>query len=105
MPPAKAGSRRGQQASEHLYNLGERGRYEKKERTWPGIRDADLYAHSKTGVTLRDTGARDEYGMQPIDDIFSSPSKANGGSESDDGGEADMDLTTGETFVPRCVRV
>jgi hypothetical protein len=29
----------------------------------------------KTGVTLRDTGARDEHGMQPFDDIFSSPEK------------------------------
>lgn len=31
--------------------------------------------HRKTGVTLRDTGARDEHGMQPLEDIFSSPEK------------------------------
>lgn len=52
-----------------------------------------LRLRRKTGVTLKDTGVRDEYGMQPIDDIFSSPEK--GGNDSDDG-EADMDLTTGK---------
>lgn len=30
---------------------------------------------SKTGITIRDTGARDEHGMQPLADIFSSPEK------------------------------
>ena len=34
-------------------------------------------------MTLRDTGVRDEHGMEPIDDIFSSPGKA----DSDDGDE------------------
>lgn len=31
--------------------------------------------HRKTGVFLKDTGLRDEHGMQPLDDIFSSPEK------------------------------
>jgi centromere protein C len=74
----------------------------------------------KTGVTLRDTGVRDEHGMEPIDNIFSSPAKGNSddgdeeeeddeeeGEEADDddddddeNGEAPMDLTTGkETTV------
>ena len=30
----------------------------------------------KTGVTLRDTGIRDEHGLEPIDGIFSSPEKS-----------------------------
>ncbi|KAL1622299.1 mitotic fidelity of chromosome transmission-related protein [Neofusicoccum ribis] len=30
----------------------------------------------KTGITLKDTGVRDEYGMEPIDGIFSSPEKS-----------------------------
>ena len=30
----------------------------------------------KTGITLRDTGVRDEHGLEPIDGIFSSPEKA-----------------------------
>lgn len=55
----------------------------------------------KTGVTLKDTGIRDEYGMQPIDDIFSSPEK--GGNDSDDG-EADMDLTTGKNNHMRATK-
>ena len=29
----------------------------------------------KTGITLRDTGRRDEYGMEAISGIFSSPEK------------------------------
>ena len=45
---------------------------------------------SKTGVTLRETGVRDEHGMEPLDAIFSSPEKSDGTD-----GEADMDLTTG----------
>ncbi len=81
---------------------------------------ADGRHHRKTGVTLRDTGVRDEHGMEPLDDIFSSPSKSRDGdafqnddsSESqeeaddddDDGdnGEADMDLTTGEDCTRLC---
>jgi hypothetical protein len=46
--------------------------------------------NSKTGVTLPDTGVRDEHGLEPIEDIFSSPTRADGSE-----GEADMDLTTG----------
>lgn len=30
----------------------------------------------KTGITLKDTGVRDEHGMEPIDGIFSSPEKS-----------------------------
>lgn len=28
---------------------------------------------SKTGITLKDTGVRDEHGMEPMSGIFSSP--------------------------------
>jgi centromere protein C len=31
---------------------------------------------SKTGITLEDKGVRDEYGMEPISAIFSSPAKS-----------------------------
>lgn len=30
----------------------------------------------KTGVTLKDTGVRDEHGLEPMDGIFSSPEKS-----------------------------
>ena len=30
----------------------------------------------KTGITLKDTGQRDEHGLEPIDGIFSSPEKS-----------------------------
>ncbi len=30
----------------------------------------------KTGITLKDTGIRDEHGLEPIDGIFSSPEKS-----------------------------
>ncbi|KAI9776978.1 MAG: hypothetical protein M1839_009122 [Geoglossum umbratile] len=33
-------------------------------------------AGRRTGVTLKDTGIRDEYGLEPIDGIFSSPAKS-----------------------------
>ncbi|CAK7209517.1 mitotic fidelity of chromosome transmission-related protein [Sporothrix curviconia] len=100
-PPRAGAGRRSTQTSEHIYKLGERGR--------------------KTGVTLRDTGVRDEHGMEPIDDIFSSPAKGNsddgdeeeededededGGEEADDdddddSGDVPMDLTTGSGLDP-----
>lgn len=68
----------------------------------------------KTGVTLQDTGVRDEHGMQPLDDLFSSPEKrspvkfgVNGNGpaaraaqrgfeeESDDSSGQDMDIDNG----------
>ncbi|KAF1990687.1 hypothetical protein K402DRAFT_389615 [Aulographum hederae CBS 113979] len=30
----------------------------------------------KTGLTVKDTGVRDEYGMEPLDNLFSSPEKS-----------------------------
>ncbi|KJR85377.1 centromere protein C [Sporothrix schenckii 1099-18] len=99
MAPPRGGGRRSTQTSEHIYKLGERGR--------------------KTGVTLRDTGVRDEHGMEPIDDIFSSPAKGNSDNgdeeeeddeeegeeadeddDDDENGEAPMDLTTGSGLDP-----
>lgn len=56
-------------------------------------------ANSKTGVYLKDTGARDEHGMQPLDDIFSSPDKdsRNGADESEDeSDEEPMDIDEGK---------
>lgn len=51
----RTGARRHQSQSEEIFELGKQGR--------------------KTGITIRDTGARDEHGMQPLEDIFSSPEK------------------------------
>lgn len=47
--------------------------------------------NSKTGVVLKDSGLRDEHGMQPLDDIFSSPDKEshNGADEEDYEEESD----------------
>ncbi|KAK7429267.1 mitotic fidelity of chromosome transmission-related protein [Neonectria magnoliae] len=71
-----------------LYELGIRGR--------------------KTGVTLQDTGARDEFDMQPLEELLSSPERtpfgANGrhtSSDANDSGSDDMDLETSAGPGPR----
>lgn len=51
----------------------------------------------KTGITLKDTGVRDEHGMEPLDALFSSPRKPDGRSDDDsddDGSGEPMELTT-----------
>ncbi|KAH8770122.1 cupin domain-containing protein [Diaporthe sp. PMI_573] len=81
MAPRPSAQRRSNAQSEAFHDLGVRGR--------------------KTGVFLKDTGARDEHGMQPLDDIFSSPEKeSQNGTEDDDDDESDeepmdIDETTG----------
>lgn len=35
-----------------------------------------LTFHRKTGLTVPDSGIRDEHGLEPMDDLFSSPNKA-----------------------------
>uniref|UniRef100_A0A0D2XA77 Centromere protein 3 n=1 Tax=Fusarium oxysporum (strain Fo5176) TaxID=660025 RepID=A0A0D2XA77_FUSOF len=91
---APRGARRSEVAEpQAIYKLGERGR--------------------KTGVELIDTGNRDEYGMQPLDDLLSSPEKETGsdqryddedegpnndqyesGDDEDEDGSEDMDIET-----------
>ncbi|SPO03934.1 uncharacterized protein DNG_06617 [Cephalotrichum gorgonifer] len=66
MPPRGA-----HRAPDRIYELGEQGR--------------------KTGVTLPDTGARDEHGLQPLEGLFSSPRKA-ATPRADETGELDMEL-------------
>ncbi|KAI3399156.1 hypothetical protein diail_7525 [Diaporthe ilicicola] len=81
MAPRPSAQRRSNAQSEAFHDLGVRGR--------------------KTGVFLKDTGARDEHGMQPMDDIFSSPEKdSQNGVEDDEDEESeeepmDIDETTG----------
>ncbi|ROV97692.1 hypothetical protein VMCG_07380 [Cytospora schulzeri] len=84
MAPRPTAQRRSNAQSEAFHELGVRGR--------------------KTGVSLKDTGVRDEHGMQPLDDVFSSPDKdsQNGVGEYDDEEEEesdeepmDIDETTG----------
>ncbi|MCJ1405890.1 hypothetical protein MMC11_009120 [Xylographa trunciseda] len=65
-------------------------------------------AGRKTGITLKDTGIRDEHGLEPIDGIFSSPEKSpvkqNGiGHDSTIVEEEDMDI--GESTVPEPTEV
>lgn len=51
----------------------------------------------KTGVTLKDTGVRDEHGMQPLEDIFSSPEKeSQNGVDEDDSEDEPMDIDESE---------
>lgn len=73
--------------------------------------ETNLSNDRKTGVTLRDTGVRDEHGMELLDDIFSSSANSssdeekeeedsievdeNDDSDDDDSGDVPMDLTTG----------
>ena len=50
---------------------------------------------SKTGVFLRDTGERDEHGMQLLEDLLSSPQKAPTPAplrNEEDSGSEDMEL-------------
>ena len=60
----------------------------------------------KTGVTLKDTGIRDEHGLEPIDGIFSSPEKgspvrkANGNGN----GHGNSTLTDGEMEIGESAR-
>ncbi|KAK8086886.1 cupin [Apiospora phragmitis] len=61
MAPRQSSVQRRNQSSQNegqIFELGVRGR--------------------KTGVTLVDTGERDEYGMEPVDNLFSSPDKGDG---------------------------
>ncbi|KAI5462232.1 kinetochore CENP-C fungal-like protein [Mariannaea sp. PMI_226] len=66
-------------------------------------------AGRKTGIQLRDTGKRDEYGMQPLDDLLSSPEKSpaasSRGPSPDDNeyGSDDMDIETSAGPGPRTV--
>ncbi|KAH8178281.1 mif2/CENP-C like domain-containing protein [Sarocladium implicatum] len=62
----------------------------------------------KTGLVLPDRGERDEYGMQPLDSIFSSPRKSPRQSSSarsnrtrDDSGSEDMDIASSAGPGPR----
>ncbi|KAI1841965.1 hypothetical protein JX266_011825 [Neoarthrinium moseri] len=86
MAPRQQAQRRNTQAapSEHVYALGVRGR--------------------KTGVVLEDTGERDEYGMEPVDNLFSSPEKgANGNMNTLSDDEEDMDIDEVSTLGPATV--
>ena len=93
MAPRQPGPRRNQPQPEELYELGKQGR--------------------KTGITIRDTGARDEHGMQPLEDIFSSPEKTvnmngartpsvNGAtySENEDDGSSDVEMEIENSAAP-----
>ncbi|KAI0137421.1 cupin domain-containing protein [Xylariales sp. AK1849] len=86
MAPRQPAQRRNQQSSqnEHVYALGVRGR--------------------KTGVTLEDTGVRDEYGMEPVDALFSSPEKgANARTQIVSEDEQDMDIDEASSPGPATV--
>ncbi|MCJ1352632.1 MAG: hypothetical protein MMC33_002616 [Icmadophila ericetorum] len=65
-------------------------------------------AGRKTGITLQDTGVRDEHGLEPIDGIFSSPQKSpekrNGvGHNTTADEEEDMDI--GDSTAPEPAEV
>jgi centromere protein C len=57
--------------------------------------DADVH-HRRTGVTLKDTGIRDEYGLEPIEGIFSSPAKSPEKSPAKNNGAAQNSTITTE---------
>ncbi|KAL7951046.1 hypothetical protein V8C42DRAFT_308368 [Trichoderma barbatum] len=79
----RAGGRRGEASAEPeaLHELGVRGR--------------------KTGAFLKDTGERDEHGMQPLDAIFSSPRSA--AARQDESGSEDMEISSSAGPGPRTV--
>lgn len=58
----------------------------------------------KTGIILKDTGIRDEHGMEPIDGIFSSPEKPSSSRKTNGSGnatltETDMDTASSNTVA------
>ncbi|KAH8892488.1 hypothetical protein GQ53DRAFT_746034 [Thozetella sp. PMI_491] len=67
----------------------------------------------KTGVTLKDTGVRDEHGMEPLDALLSSPEKGetNGNvldededdDDSEDGMEMDIDYSKTTRHLTACL--
>ncbi|KAK4074984.1 uncharacterized protein Triagg1_4648 [Trichoderma aggressivum f. europaeum] len=77
----RGGGRRGDSSAEPeaLHELGVRGR--------------------KTGAFLKDTGERDEHGMQPLDAIFSSPAVTRG----EESGSEDMEISSSAGPGPRTV--
>ncbi|PTB39869.1 hypothetical protein M441DRAFT_142524 [Trichoderma asperellum CBS 433.97] len=82
--PRGGGGRRGGDSSvepEAIHELGVRGR--------------------KTGAFLKDTGERDEHGMQPLDAIFSSPGDAE--ANRDESGSEDMEISSSAGPGPRTV--
>ncbi|EHK46312.1 hypothetical protein TRIATDRAFT_43162 [Trichoderma atroviride IMI 206040] len=82
--PRGGGGRRGGDSSaepEAIHELGVRGR--------------------KTGAFLKDTGERDEHGMQPLDAIFSSPGDAE--AHQDESGSEDMEISSSAGPGPRTV--
>ncbi|KAI0479033.1 Mif2/CENP-C like-domain-containing protein [Xylariaceae sp. FL0804] len=59
----------------------------------------------RTGITIHDTGKRDEHGFEELDDLFSSPDKdghGRGAGSSDD--EQDMDIDDGSEMGPATTR-
>ncbi|KAK0385913.1 hypothetical protein NLU13_7088 [Sarocladium strictum] len=87
MAPRAGGRRTGSVEPQAFYEIGKQGR--------------------KTGVVLPDGGQRDEHGMQPLDDIFSSPRKSRGSSSArsdrtrDETGSEDMDIASSGGPGPR----
>ncbi|KAL7814237.1 Mif2/CENP-C like domain-containing protein [Trichoderma aethiopicum] len=82
---ARGGGRRGESSAEPeaLHELGVRGR--------------------KTGAFLKDTGERDEHGMQPLDAIFSSPRSAVAREQEEESGSEDMEISSSAGPGPRTV--
>ncbi|KAL7821045.1 Mif2/CENP-C like domain-containing protein [Trichoderma gracile] len=80
---ARGSGRRGESSAEPeaLHELGVRGR--------------------KTGAFLKDTGERDEHGMQPLDAIFSSPRSAV--TREEESGSEDMEISSSAGPGPRTV--
>lgn len=59
-----------------------------------------LTSFRKTGLTLPDTGIRDEHGLEPIDGLFSSPAKpapkSNKSTKKTNGANANATLSSSE---------
>ncbi len=74
-----------------------------------------LTLHRKTGLTVPDSGIRDEHGLEPMDDLFSSPNKAPRSGKASRKSEAksanatissEEDMEMGEsTFFKPCVSI
>ena len=57
--------------------------------------------YSKTGITIKDSGIRDEHGMEPLDALFSSPRRSDEearGARDEDGSDDDDDDGSGEAM-------
>lgn len=97
MAPSESSSPKGKTREKgSRLDFGKKGRYVNVRRV---VGNSYTYKYNrKTGIEVPDTGIRDEYGLEPMDNLFSSPEKvqrsngANKNANTTISSEEEMDL-------------